>query len=106
MIWFATGWIDGCQLTFDVRPRSASAGNTVRKLDSVALSTVTLAAIEVAVDGMMQSPLVPDTDSVAVSSGPIGVVLLPTSEAGRVSTKRHGTIDTNDDADELTAKTC
>ena len=103
--WFAIGGLDAGQLRFDVCPRSASAGNTARKLDAVGLSIVTFAVIAVAADGMTQSPFVPTTARVAVSSDPIGVILVPTVEPGRVSAKRHGTIDTNADAEGATANT-
>ncbi len=66
---------------------------------------MTFVEIAVAVDGIVHSPFVPDTASVTVSPGPIGVVLVPTVEDERVSTNRHGTVGTYDDTVVVPAKT-
>ena len=76
----------------------ASAGKTVRKLDEVDSSTVTFIVTPVAMEGMVQLPLVPHTAATSVSSPCSGVARGPTlSEPGRVSTSRQAVIGTNDD---------
>ena len=55
--------------------------------------------------GIVHSPFVPDTLNVTDSPAPIGVVRSPTVEAARVSTSRHGTVGTNDDAEVAPANT-
>src|SRR6478609_1799559 len=83
--WFGFAGSPASQFWFDVTGRVASAGNTVRKLLAVPLMVVTLAAIPVAVLGIVQLPFVPHTRKVAASPAPIGVVRDPTAVAGRVS---------------------
>src|SRR5215218_1725889 len=97
-----TGAAPAVQLRFDASGRSASAGKSVRKLAAVPLTAVTLAAMPVAVAGIVQLPLVPHTEAVNVLSAAIGVERPPTlSGAGRVSSRRHGTIDTSAEGAEL-----
>src|SRR5688572_7309496 len=97
-----TGAAPAVQLRFDASGRSASAGNSVRKLPAVPLTAVTLAAMPVAVAGIVQLPFAPHTSAVWVLSAAMGVERGPTfSGAGLVSIRRHGTIDTRAEAPEL-----
>ena len=57
----------------------------------------------VAVDGMMQAPLVPHTGRLNVSPVPNGVARSPTLSDARVSNSRHGVIETNDEVAESAA---
>jgi hypothetical protein len=67
----------------------------VKKPSLVGAVIVTLASIARAPAGMVQLPFVPWTVNVAVSAGLRGVFRVPTVDgAGRVSTSRHGVIDT------------
>ena len=84
------------QFRFDAFGNGASAGNTLKKPSLVGAVIVTLAAIETAPTGIAQLPFVPCTVNVAVSPGLSGVPRGPTVDgADRVSTRRHGVIDTN-----------
>ena len=56
---------------------------------------MTLAAIAVAVTGIVQPPFVPHTANLTVSAAPTGVCRSPTPLSPRVSAKRHGTIGTS-----------
>lgn len=59
---------------------AASAGYIVMKdRSAVAPIDAMLTSIAVAVDGIVQSPLVPNTSKTMVSPGPIGVVRGPTA---------------------------
>ena len=60
---------------------------------------MTFDEIAVAVAGMLHAPFAPRTTNVAISPEPSGADRVPTAVgAGLVSTRRHGTIGTNDDA--------
>lgn len=97
--WFGVGELVAVQFKLADSGRDAPAGNTVKKLDAVGLTTVTFDAIPVAVAGTVQFPLVPHTMNVAVSSAASGTPRPPTwSGPPRVSARRQGTIGTNDDA--------
>jgi hypothetical protein len=52
--------------------------------------------MDVAVEGIAQSPFVPVTAKVTVSPALMGVALPPIVESARVSTRRHGTMETNE----------
>jgi hypothetical protein len=64
-----------------------------------------LVEMAVADDGIVQSPFVPDTVKVTDSPAPMGVVRSPTVEDARVSTSRHGTVGTKEDAEFAEANT-
>jgi hypothetical protein len=66
---------------------------------------VTFDAIEVAVEGITQSPFEPVAVNLTVSPAVRGVPREPTIDSARVSTRRHGTMETNDEAGLLPAKT-
>ena len=87
-----------------MRGRVWSLGNTVRKLAAVGPMMETFIETPVAVLGMVQLPLVPQTVVVKVSLLPMGVARVPTlSVGGRVSSRRHGVIGTNDETVPLPA---
>ena len=69
------------------------------------LSIVMLVEMAVADDGIEHPPFVPDTLKATDSPAPMGVVRSPTAEDARVSTSRHGTVGTNDDAELAEANT-
>ena len=91
----AVGSCPAAQFTFDTFGRWTSAANTVRNESAVGSTMVTFDTMLSAVDGIEQLPFDPWTVKVAVSA-PSGVARPPTVVgAGRVSTNRHGTIDTS-----------
>src|SRR4051794_40615974 len=103
--WFGIGAPPRTTLRFDaVGLGSASEGKMVTYESAVGLTAVTFVAMPVAFVGMVQFPLVPHTANVAASAAASGVDRVPTVPApGRVSTRRHGTIGTYEDAAPLLA---
>ena len=66
-------------------------------MSGITPTAATFEAIPVAVFGIVHDPFVPHTANVTVSAKPNGVPRVPCKLPARVSTKRHGTIGTNDD---------
>ena len=79
--------LDACGL-------AASAGNTVRKLDAVPLTTVVFIMMPEAVAGIVQLPFDPWTVISYSLLAPTGVLRGPTFVPGRVSSRRQGVIGT------------
>jgi hypothetical protein len=75
----------------------ASAGKKVRKLAAVGFVMVTLVTKPLAPEGIVQFPCVPTAAMVAVSPGPNGRECSPTWLLARVSSSRHGVIETNEE---------
>ena len=97
---FGVGGLVGVQLRFEAVGRGdTSAGYTVRYDAAVGFTMVTFVLMAVALEGMVQLPLVPLTANGTDSPAPLAPLRVPTcSLPARVSARRHGAIDTYDDA--------
>ncbi|MBI5088291.1 MAG: hypothetical protein HZB15_05370 [Actinobacteria bacterium] len=96
VIWLATASAPAVQLRLDAVGMGSMAGNTVTNPSAVGRTAVMLAMTAVAVAGIMHAPWSPRAANVTVSPGRNGTVRAPMPS--RVSTKRHGTMVTADEA--------